>query len=139
MGNKRKEIRQALKTLIDADSQFDSVEIYSSRRSLVSQLEELPSLTIFTPTEGASPEAIKHRRDIRKLELRLEVRMDASQNVDDDLDTLLAKFEDFMMLNQNITGTILGCNLVSTETDVGIDGNKEIGLGVLIYEATYIA
>ncbi len=140
MGNKRKEIREALKTLIEADVQFDDVNVYTSRRSPVVQTEELPSLTIVTPNESATRQALNCKGYIRKLELRIEVRVDSDDDADDKLDDLLSLVEDFISTNETVSGEFLiGLTLVNTETDIGIEANKEIGLGTLIFEGTYIA
>ena len=139
MGNKRTEIRQALKTLISADSAFDNVTVFSSRRSNVSQIEQLPSITIQTPNEDSTPETLQFKRYIRKIELRLEIRISATDDADDVLDTLMAQVEDFMLLNQSVSGNLLSCYLLSSEIDVAPDGNEEIGLGTLIYQGTYVS
>ena len=139
MGNKRTEIRQALKALINVEVLFTGVTVSTNRRSLVSQREELPAITLMTANESATPEALQQKRYIRKLELRIEYRVDATENVDDLMDDALSQIEDFMLLNRDISGTLLGSELKGTETDVGHEGDQEIGLGVLIYECTYVS
>jgi hypothetical protein len=139
MSNDRKGIRSALKSLFENDESFEAVKVYSNRKSNISQREELPSITIFTPNEDATAESLQQTRYIRKVQLVLEVRIDSSEDTDDILDDLLSKVEDFMLVNSNISGTVLGSVLQSTETEIGYDGNLEIGLGVLTYEVTYVS
>ena len=139
MGNKRIEIREKLKELIQLDVNFTSVKVFTSRRSNNVQDEELPSITIVTSEEPVTPESLNRKRYIRKTELRLELRVTASDDVDDVMDDLLSKLEDFMITNSNLEGILLDSVQQTTETDIGVEGNKEIGLGVLVFECTYIA
>lgn len=139
MGNKRIEIREKIKDLIALDVNFTGVHVFTSRTSHNIQDEELPSITIVTSEEPVTPESINRKRYIRKTELRLEVRVTASEDADDVMDTLIGKLEDFMITNSNLEGILIDSVQITTETDIGIEGNREIGLGVLVFECTYIA
>lgn len=137
MGNKRKEVRENIKSFLT--SAFSDSEIMSSIQTGISQTEQLPAINIVTPNETATPEAMHRQRYIRKIELRLEVRVAASSDTDDELDLLLAEVEDAVLADSTFGGAVLDSILQGTETDIGFEGNKEIGLGILIYEATYVA
>lgn len=137
MGNKRKELRDNIKTFLT--SAFSDSEIMSSIQSGISQSEQLPAINIITANETATPEAMHRQRYIRKVELRLEVRVAASSDTDDELDLLLADVEDAILEDSTFGGAVLDSVLQGSETDIGFEGDREIGLGVLIYEATYIA
>lgn len=139
MSSKRKDIRNALKTLFENDVQFDAISIFSSRRSLISEREELPSITLFTPNEDLTPETIDQNRYIRKLQLTLEIRTASTDNVDDDLDTISDMVETFMLANSSINGLVLGSVCLTIETEVGLEANQEIGLCTLNYECTYVS
>lgn len=139
MSSKRKDIRNALKTLFENDVQFDAISIFSSRRSLISEREELPSITLFTPNEDLTPETIDQKRYIRKLQLTLEIRTASTDNVDDDLDTISDMVETFMLANSSINGLVLGSVCLTIETEVGLEANQEIGLCTLNYECTYVS
>lgn len=137
MGNARKEIRDNIKAFLL--SSFSDSEIFSTIQTGISQGEQLPSISIVTPNETATPESMNRKRYIRKLELKLEVRVTASVDTDDELDLLIAEVEDAVLADSTFGGTVLDSVLLDTETDIGFEGNREIGLGILTYEATYIA
>lgn len=137
MGNKRKEVRQNIKQFLTAA--FSDSEISSSIISGISQAESLPSINIVTPNESAEPESMSRSRYIRKMELRIEVRIEAKEDTDDELDALLADVEDVIIEDSTFSGTVLDSVLLDTETDIGFEGSREIGLGVLIYEAIYVS
>lgn len=138
--NKRKEIRSALKELLEVDPNFSDTTIITSRSGGISQTEELPSVTILTPNEPVQAAVIGPKgRYIRRLMLVFEARLDATSNVDDQLDDLSNLIESFMVTNDGISGLVQGSVLVDSNTEVGYEGNREIGLATLEYEVTYIS
>lgn len=140
MGNNRKAIRNAIKELMIAAPELSYLsEIFTSRRANVSQLQHLPCVTIFTPNETASKRSVNCKDYIRQLDVNLEVRVDASNNVDDVLDDIMKDIENVITSNLDFKGTVLSTELVESVTEVGHDGNKPIALGILTYRSTYIA
>lgn len=137
MSNKRAEVRTAVKDFLEGT--LTGYKIISSRSKGLSQSEQLPTITVVTPNEVATPHSMNLQRYNRKIELRLEIRIEATQSTDDALDVALSEVENVVLANQSMGGAVLGSVLVGTETDVGYEGNTEIGLGVLIYEATYVS
>lgn len=140
MGNKRSLIRSTLKDLIENDPTFVAFKVISTRTSLVSDQEELPSISIVTPLENARPESLQQKRYIRILDLKIEIRVaaDSETGLDDYLDDTMATLEDFMLANESILGTTLGSVLISSELDIGYESDQEIGLGTLLYQVTYV-
>lgn len=138
MANKRKAIRQKIKELLTADNNFTGVTIFSSRQNPVVLNQQLPSITVFVSNEPVEPESMDERRYIRTPEILFEARVFATDNVDDDLDDLMTKIENFMVTNSFIEGLVLNTLQITSESEVGIEGTKEIGLGTVTFTAQYI-
>lgn len=138
MAHNRVNIKAALKALLlDATDAEDRV--FVNREQKVSQ-SELPCIIIYTPQEESTPSAFPLSRYIRTLQLLIEVRVEASGQVDDDVDNLLAEIEAILLANQSISGTATqGASLASSEVRVNSDGEKDIGVGVLTYQCKYIS
>lgn len=134
MGNKRKEIRAALKLLLDVE--FDNV--YTSRTFAISQRENLPAVTIYTPEEPVRPKDLSQKSYIRSLELRIEVRIADRDTADDTLDEMMNEVEQILFDNHSIGGTILSSELTGSSVGVDFDGSEPIGIGTLTYLCLYV-
>lgn len=139
MGNKRKEIRTALVDLFTEAEDFEDFTFFSSRSSMISQTEQLPSITFILPDETATTESISYQRYIRTVTIEIELRVTSDEDVDNILDDTMADIEDFLITNSTISGTVQALTLIGSSTEVGHEGNEEIGLGVLTYEGKYIS
>lgn len=138
MANKRKEIRQKIKELLSLDSNFTDVTIFSSRQTAIVHNQQLPSITVFVANEPVIPADMSKERYIRSPEITFEARTEETSNVDDILDDLMSKIENFMTTNRSVEGLLLDSVLQNSESDIGIEGTKEIGLGTVVYEGQYI-
>lgn len=136
MANNRAAIRAAVRTFLSGQTDAGT-NVVSNRDRLWDS--ELPAIRIYTGPEQAIPESQRNVRSIRTLELQIEVKVKGGDSVDDELDELIAEVEVLMTANHNLTDTILGSSLSNTETSVNIDGDENIGVGVLTYECKYIA
>lgn len=136
--NKRKLIRQKLKELLEADANFTGVNIFSSRQNNVVLNQQLPSITVFVDNEPVSPNSINKKKYLRTPEIRFEVRVSATSDVDDALDDVMIDIEQLMDDNGSIGGLTLESVLQTSELEYGVEGEKEIGLGTIIYQGQYI-
>lgn len=137
MANNRSAIRQAIKTLL-VDETDALANVYTSRTSLLWK-SELPAILIFTEQESAVPESMRNTRSIRTLQVTIHAKLEASEDVDDDVDTLVAEIEVLMTSDSSLGGTVLGSSLTNTETRVESEGEKDIGVAVLTYECKYVS
>ena len=137
MGNKRGEIRAALKALLETN--LSGYTVLTSRQVSLSALEQLPGIIIYTPDEPVTQEAMGSKRYIRNLELRIELTIEATEDTDDDLDTRIKDIETLMSNNPSISGTVLATTQIHTQTDLGVDGDKYIGIGTMIFECKYVS
>lgn len=140
MGNKRKEIRQATKTLLENSSTLSYItSIFTNRQSNLSQTQHLPSITIFTSSEDATKKDVSGQTYIRQLDLTFEIRVDDTGNADDLVDNIMSDVENVILSNLDLSGTVLGTELSQSTIEVGFLGNKPIGFGTLTFRSTYVA
>jgi hypothetical protein len=138
MANNRSAIRDAIKALL-LDETDAGANVYTSRTSPLWQ-SELPAILIYTEDESAKPESMRaNSRSIRTLQVTIHAKIEASEDVDDDVDSLVAEIETLISEESSLGGTVLGSQLTNTETRVDMQGESEIGVAVLTYECLYIS
>lgn len=137
MANSRADIRSALQSMLSGATSAGT-NVYSNRRTALWE-SELPAILIYSNQESATPESQRVLRYIRTLELLIEVRVQATTAVDDDVDDLLGEIEDLIYADPSIGGTVLKAIQTNTEFRVDSDADQDIGVGVLTFECQYIA
>jgi len=137
MANNRAAIRTALKTILSGATTAGT-NVYSHRETALWK-SELPAILIYSNEESTVPESLRATRYVRTLQLTVEARVEATSNVDNTLDALLAEIETIIVANPSITATVLSTVQTNTEIRVESDGEKDIGVGVLTFECKYIA
>lgn len=137
MGNKRPEIRDALKTLLINASTAAGNNVFTNREN-GQWKAELPLIIIHTSQEAARPESLKGRRYIRTLELTVTTKIKATDSTDDELDDFVAAVEDEIVSNPSLSGTVLSTILTSTQIIIDSESEYDIGVGILTYECQYI-
>lgn len=134
--HKRQLIREAVKEMLLNET--DAGEKVYSNRVTAYWREEVPCISVFTTEETAAPRDITNRKYTRKLNLTIEIRTEASDNLDDSLDSLALKVE--QLIDADLTLKNTAHNVVMTGTDIGFagEGSKPVGLLNLVYEVTYL-
>jgi len=135
--NKRTEIRDAVKELLDGETEAGS-NVYVNRETSLWQ-SELPAILIYTNQESSVPNSINLKRYIRTLELKIEVKVEESEAVDEEIDALLAEIEEIVSENISLSGTVLSTKQISTEIEFDTSGEKPLGVGTLTFECQYIS
>jgi hypothetical protein len=138
MANNRSAIRAAVKDLLLNNTDAGD-HIYTSRKTALWSDSELPAILIYTNQEPATPSSLQSRQYIRKLELLVEVRVQAADNVDNRVDELLGEIEDQLHTDTSLEGTVISTIQTNTEIRVDSDGEQDIGVGVLTFECQYLA
>ncbi len=138
MANNRAAIRSALKALlVDEDTSAGS-NVYSNRETALWK-SELPAILIYTSQENATPESFSGRRSIRDLEITIHLKIEATEDIDDDLDAFAGEVEDAIDSDSTVGGTVSGIILKTTEIRIDAEGDKDIGVAVLTYECKYVS
>jgi hypothetical protein len=135
--NNRQAIREALKTMLTGQTVATN-NIYSNRKSGLWETE-LPAILIYTTDELAKPVTLQGRQYLRTVQLSVEVRIEGSDTVDDDVDSLLGAIEDIVIADQSIGGTVLITTHTNTQTSINSAADQNIGVGMLSFECQYIA
>lgn len=112
--------------------------VYTSRETSLWK-SELPAILIYTSQEPTAPESLSARRYIRSLELNIHVKIEATENVDDDLDELVSDIEELIDADQSLGGTVLSAVQTNTEIRVDSEGDKDIGVAIITFECKYIS
>lgn len=134
--HKRQTIREAVKNMLLNNTDVGE-RVYSNRVTAFWS-EEVPCISIFTTEESTSPRDISNKRYTRKLNLNIEIRAEASENLDDVLDSLACKVEELIAADLTLQNNVH--NTVMTGTDIGFTGEatKLVGVLNLTYELTYL-
>lgn len=135
MANNRVAIRAALKALLSGETDAGT-NVYTNRESRLWK-SELPSIIINTPDEPVNIRALNGGIYNRTLTINVEVKVEASEDVDDTLDALLAEVEQIVADNPSLSGTVQAAIQTNTETRIDSEAEKDIGVGILTFECKY--
>lgn len=135
--NNRAAVRSALKTILSGATDAGS-NVFAHRGTSL-WTSELPAILIYTNQEQAKREALNRSRYIRTIELTIEVKVEAGDDVAEELDALLGQVEDVVQANESINGTVLSTVQTNTEIRVDSDAAQNIGVGTLTFECQYIS
>ena len=136
MTHKRIEIRNYLKDLF-SNSIAPVKNIFTSRDQSINE-EILPSITIFTPEESATPRNLSAKQFIRNLTIKIEVRPEVNAfGPDESADLMMKEVEEFIFTDPSLGGLVHGLVLTSSVVDVNLETEKPVGLGVLTFECQY--
>lgn len=126
----RKQVRQAVKTLLDS---IPNVTVYSSR---VYPKGALPCISVFTLEEAADEEAqTMGGSDYRIISIAIEISEKATTLIDDQLDDLSVLVETQINTDKTLSGLIQCLNYVGTTIELSGDAEMPIGVATLNYTA----
>lgn len=137
MANNRQAIRTAVMTLLMGNTSADQ-NVYANRETKL-WTSELPAVLIHTSHEPVVPEGMSGRRYARTLQLVIKIRVQATQTVDDDLDSLAGEVETIIDANPGLGGTVQATIQTGTEIIVDSGGEEDIATATLTFECKYIS
>lgn len=126
----RKLIREAAKTQL---SGITGVTLYESR---VYPFSQLPAIAIYTETERVEIDESSMGRQQRILAVIIEIRAQASEDVDDELDRLAAEVEQAIAADQTLSGTCDHIEYAGMTSDFET-GEQQTGLMSMEFAAEY--
>lgn len=136
MSHKRTTIRNAVVTMLTGSTTAGS-NVYANRMTR-NWTSELPAILIYMLDETNVPRDVRSNQYIRTLQLLIEIRTQATTNVDTDIDDIALEVEDLIKADQSLTGNALAAILTSTEVTLDSESELETGVAVLTYEVKYI-
>ena len=140
MAHQRQEIREAVAAQLtgtDPDFATGADDRVRESRMIPWPRIQLPAIAVYTLEETVEPVETASREINRKLSLAIEIAAEASDDVDDTLDTLCAEVEAAMALDETFDGKAAASILASTDIDLLEVGQKMVGLARLVYTVTY--
>lgn len=133
--HKRTEIRENIEQILRDN--IEGVNVYRNRETSQWQ-PNLPCIIIYSGQEQADPRNINARQYIRKFEVKLDVKVEANETVDDDLDSISQQVEVLLIENYSLSGLVLDIIYKSCEPSLDSNGEKMIGINTMNYEVQYI-
>ena len=129
MSHVRKQIRDRVATLLAPVG-----TVYTSRMHRLPELS-LPALLVFTNDEEI--EAADFTKAQRGLQVVVEVVAQATANLDDDLDALVAGVEAAIGADPRLNGLALQCALAAINVTMSVEGSAPIGRARMTYQTIY--
>ena len=136
MSTKRQTIREAVTSLLSGNT-LCGTNVYSNRVAAYWRTE-LPSISIFIRNETATKRGLSGNAYIRNAELAIEVHCEATENLDNSLDTIAEQVESILESNDSLNGTVQGLVLQDTEIEIIGDSTTPVGVLTLVYQITYL-
>lgn len=132
----RQQIREYFGTTLTGLTTTGS-NVYESR---VYTLQEstLPSLVIYTKTEGSEPIVIGTNRVMsRELSVVVEAYCKATSNFDDTIDTISKEVEEAISADRTLGGLAKDTYIESTDIEFTGDGEQPVGYVTLTFLTNY--
>jgi hypothetical protein len=99
---------------------------------------KLPAIAVFTMSEGTDYATINPpRRQIRTLDVAVELFVSATSNIDDTLDSLAVEVEEALQADVSRGGHAKNTDIVSFNADFDGSGEKPVGVGRFTVRVTY--
>ncbi len=139
MSHVRKQIRDAVKTVLTGLT-TTGTNVFSSRiHPFFSDGAELPGLCLYTSTEEVenSEDDLSHIQT-RSVLVVVEGYEVATGAIEDTLDTIAAEVETALMADQFLNKLSHGIDLVGTEIEITGEAEKPVGVIVMIYRVYYL-
>lgn len=138
MSHQRQAIRQAVKSQIGTGTGAGA-NVFTQQYNPTWQFP-MPAILIYWTDEESAPVADQNPAGSRRvLDLHIEVRLQSSATLDDQLDSIAAEIEAQMALDSTMGGACSAIALKKTQKDVGVQGDTPIGALRLTYGVTYLA
>lgn len=132
MKHARQKIREAVATIIAG--------VGTVYRSRAYPMIQLPVLSVYANNERSEMENDNYaapRRYTRRLELYIEVAVEATTNHDDLADDYAAQVEALMAADLTLAGSATDSELVGSNVSISGEAEKPIAITRLVYEVWY--
>jgi hypothetical protein len=136
MTHRRQTIRSAFASAVTGLPATAS-RVYVSRLYAL-QPDELPALRIFTESDGVEGESIGVQvvPPIRRVRVVCEVVAKANAAADDAVDAICEQMEAALVANPFLSGAVLALRYQGFEQQLSVDGDQQVVVGRLTFEAT---
>jgi len=137
MAHVRKQIRDAVVTLLKANVSLVSRRVFSSRVYALTT-PDLPAVTVYTGSESSSLMTIGARTMSRELSLQVDLYVRFVDTFDDKVDAIAVQVEEAIANDFSIGGLAKSAVLTSTEIEYSGEAEQPIGIARLTFSIQYI-
>lgn len=136
MTHRRQTIRAAFATAVTGLASTGA-RVYPSRLYPL-LADELPALRIYTDSDGVDGESIGVQvvPPIRRVRVVCEVVAKANTGADDAVDAICEQLEAALTANPFLSGAVLALRYEGFEQQLSVDGDQQVVVGRLTFEAT---
>lgn len=136
MSHLRQLIRSNIVSTLTGNTSAGS-NVFSTRYYPIEQ-GKLPAIAVFTMSEGTDYATISYpRRQIRTLDVAVELFVSATSNIDNTLDALAVQVEELLQNDVTRGGYAKNTDIVSFSADFDGSGEKPVGVGRFTVRVTY--
>lgn len=143
MTHQRKEIRDAIVSILSGASIVAAGRVYSNRTlTLDYDQDEIPAINVTTLPETSSVDEFSGASGLmRELTVTIEAVVASRDNetIDDAMDEIAEKIEIAMESDQSLSGNVIDSYLTGTDGDIESDGNVTLAYVRLEYLVRYQA
>lgn len=132
----RKDIRSAIVTMLVGNTSAGS-SVYANRDTPLWEAE-LPAILVSATQEAVEPKSLSGNKNIRTLDLEINIKAQADQSLDDTLDDLGAEVEAILGADRTIQGTSFSTVLTGTSISLDTEGETPTGTLTLSYQIKYL-
>lgn len=137
MSHLRQLIRQNIISTLSGNTSAGS-NVFSTRYYPIEQAK-LPAISVFTMSEGTDYATINYpRRQIRTLDVAVELFVSATSTIDDTLDDLAVQVEELLQNDVTRGGYAKNTDIVSFSADFDGSGEKPVGVGKFTVRVMYM-
>lgn len=136
MPQSRKLIRDKVRELLLGNTTAGT-NVYVNRETSL-WTSELPAILISNGEETAVPRDLRATQHRRTLNLVIEVKVEANDTVDDDLDTIAGEIETILLANPTLDATCISQTYKSATLELDSDSEIEKGVLTLTFEVQYL-
>lgn len=135
--DKRKRIREAVVTILNAHSPLNAVAKFENRSEAYFK-QELPAISVVTEKEDYRSLDVAQSKFESTLQWSLQITADAKENLDDILDDLGQKCWDALKTNLSLNGHVLSTELIGADMELSTDGRDVVGVLNMRFVSKYI-
>lgn len=138
MAHVRKQIRDAVATLLSSGVTLVSGRVFASRVYPLAQAK-LPAVLVYTRSETSGLQTIGSAiTSARSLSLSVDAYVRATTTFDDDLDAICVQIEEAIAADFRLGGLAKDAVLIGTEIDYNGDTEQPIAVARLTYTIRYV-
>lgn len=137
MAHVRKQVRDAIASLLTSGVTLVSSRVYTSRVYPLTEAK-LPAVLVYSTSESSGLMAMKLPTLDRSLSVSVDVYVRNTSTFDDDIDAICVQVEEAIGADFRLSGLVKETVLTATEIDYNGDAEQPVGVARLTYTVRYV-